>query len=68
MTRRVGAAIGAAFVGLMLLSACGHSPSTEGGTGGTYEYVTVDTPHGPVECIIWDGIKAGNITCNWDNQ
>jgi hypothetical protein len=51
------------------LSACGaQSPSEEGGTSGNYEYVTVDTPHGPVDCIIWDGTRAGNITCDWDNE
>lgn len=51
---------------LVSTAACGKQESGEGGTDGTYEYAQVDTPNGPVDCIIWDGTRAGNITCDWD--
>ena len=63
--RLLGATVALGFVGLMVFSAC-TGPSGEGGTGGNYEYVEVETPQGDVPCIIWDGTKAGNITCNWE--
>jgi uncharacterized lipoprotein len=48
------------------MSACSSSSTSEGKTEGTYQYVKVETPKGPVDCIVWDGFKAGNITCDWN--
>lgn len=60
---------GFALVGVSLLfvTGCGMDaePSEEGNTDGNYEYVEVPSPNGPVPCIIWDGTRAGNITCDW---
>ena len=52
----------------LLLVGCGKEISSEGGTSGTYEYVEVSTPNGPIDCIVWDGARAGNITCDWESN
>lgn len=63
--------VAALAVASVFLVGCGmedEPPSKEGGTGGTYEYVKVDTDNGEsVDCIIWDGTRAGNITCDWNS-
>ena len=52
-------------VSTVFLVGCAE-PSGPGDTDGTYEYVEVDTANGEeVGCVIWDGIKAGGIDCNW---
>lgn len=25
----------------------------------------VDTPNGPVTCVLYDGYKSGGVSCNW---
>lgn len=61
--------IGLALVSTVFLVGCGaaaEESSKQGGTEGTYEYITVDTKSGDtVGCVVWDGFKAGGIDCNW---
>lgn len=61
MRRVIAAAV--ALLALVALAACG--PAEEGGAGGKYEVVHVDVDGRQVPCVIWDGDRAGGVTCDW---
>lgn len=55
-----------AFVLGFALTGCGAPASTKvGGTEGTYEVIWVDINNTKVPCVVWDGYKAGGISCDW---
>lgn len=57
-----------AAVAALVLTGCGQShdeETQEGDTQGRYEVIVVDTEQGPVECVVWDGFRAGGIDCNF---
>ena len=67
-TKLIFAAAAAVFAlaGIVALAGCGTSPRSEPGTtGGTYEVIHVDVDGHSVPCVVWDGHKAGGITCDW---
>ncbi len=73
MTRpRLSIAIGlcaASVAALLALAGCADpEPTTEGGTGGSWEVITVEVDGRKVPCVVWDGYRAGGITCDWQAQ
>ncbi len=41
------------------------SPSEQGNTSGNYEVIHVEVDGRQIPCVIWDGLEAGAITCDW---
>ncbi len=59
-------------VASLLLGACGESgtaatPSQPGPWGSEFAVSVVDVNGRKVTCVVWDGYRAGGISCDWAN-
>lgn len=55
-----------ALTAITILALTGCTESGAGETEGVYEVIHVDVDGRKVPCVVWDGYKAGGITCDWN--
>lgn len=69
--KKLLAIVGTLLVSAFLLVGCSTAPAdqpnTDGKIGEGMNVVEVDVNGTPVTCVVWDGFKAGGLSCDWES-